>query len=357
LLLNASQPYTTGFTSAYVNIGKVSNQGLEFSFTTTNVRTKNFQWTTSFNISFNKNKLLALNSGQDALLTTQAFDASVASIPNYIAKVGKPVAQFYGYISEGMYQLNDFYKVPNGVAGNYFYVLKEGIPYYGVKSTPTSVNTTISAATSVQPGDPKFKDLNGDGVLDQSDYTIIGNPYPKHFGGFSNNFTYKGFDLNVFFQWSYGNQIIDANRIKMEGGTSGPQAGSSATVNIGNAGYNQYATYANRWTFTNPSDLYPRANANATGTRTYSTRIVEDGSYLRLKTVQLGYSLSQKLVKRLNIQQLRFYASAQNLITWTKYSGPDPEVNVAATSNLTPGLDFSPYPRTKVITVGANINF
>ncbi len=357
LLLNASMPYTTGFTSAFVNIGQVSNEGLEFAISTVNLRKKDFTWTTSFNISFNRNRVISLNSGQDALLTTKAFDASVGSIPDYIAKTGQPVAQFYGYIADGNYQLKDFYKVPNGATG-YFYVLKEGIPYYGTKSTLSGINTTVSAATSVQPGDPKFKDLNNDGLLDQNDYTVIGHPYPVHFGGISNNFTYKGFDLNVFFQWSYGNDILDANRIKMEGGTSAPQAGSSGTTgNLGNVNTNQYATYANRWTFDNPSDLYPRVNANATGLRAYSTRIVEDGSYLRLKTLQLGYNLPVAIIKKLGLINARFYVSAQNLLTFTHYSGPDPEVSTATGSNLTPGFDYSPYPRTKVMTIGANINF
>lgn len=358
LLLNASMPYTTGFTSAFVNIGEVSNEGFEFALSTINMRKKNFTWSTSFNISFNRNKVLSLSSGQDALLTTRAFDASVGSVPDYVAKVGQPVAQFYGFIADGMYQLSDFYKVPNGAPGNYFYVLKDGLPYYGTKSTLSGINTTVSSATSVQPGDPKFRDINNDGVLDQNDYTVIGHPYPVHFGGVSNNFTYRNFDLDVFLQWSYGNDILDANRVKMEGGTSAPQAGSSGTTgNLGNVNTNQYATYANRWTPENPSNLYPRANAFASGTRTYSTRIVEDGSYLRVKTVQLGYNLPVNIIKRLKLVSARFYVSGQNLFTFTKYSGPDPEVSTATGSSLTPGFDYSPYPRTKVLTIGANLNF
>lgn len=355
LLINASMPYSTGFSSTYVNVGSVSNQGVEFSLSTTNIASKNFTWTTSFNISFNQNKVLSLIGGQDALLSAKNIGSQLSQF-DYIAKVGQPVAQFYGYIADGMYQYSDFYKVPNGSTGNFFYVLKEGIPYYGTKSTLASVNTTVSAATSVQPGDPKFKDLNGDGLLNASDYTTIGKPYPKNYGGLTNNFTYKGFDLNIFFQWSYGNQILDANRIQMEGGTSGPQSGSSYTVNLGNVNNNQFATYVNRWSPTNPSNLYPRVNSNAGGTRQYSTRIVEDGSYLRLKTLQLGYNLPAKLLRRANISTARLYISGQNLFTLTGYSGPDPEVSTASSNTLTPGFDYSPYPRTKVITIGAVIS-
>lgn len=353
LLLNASMPYSTGFASAYINIGKVSNDGLEFSLNTTNIQTRAFTWTTNFNISFNRNRLLALTSGQESLQTVRAFDASVASIPDYIAKVGQPVAQFYGYKADGMYQLSDFYKIPNGANG-YYYVLKEGNAYYGTKNSISSPNT--NTATSVQPGDPKFKDINGDGVIDAKDYTAIGNPYPIHFGGISNNFSYKNFDLNIFFQWSYGNDIINANRLKMEGGTSAPQSGSSLTANLGNVNTNQYATYADRWTPENPTNLYPRVNALATGLRAYSDRVVEDGSYLRLKTIQLGYNLPKKWIQRVGVTNARVYVSAQNLITFTKYTGPDPEVSTYSDSNLTPGFDFSPYPRTKVVTIGASIS-
>ncbi len=351
LLLNASQPYTTGFTTAFQNIGKVSNEGLEFSLNTVNISSKKFTWSTSFNISFNRNRLQSLNSGEESLVTIRAFDASVSTVPNYIAKVGQPIAQFYGYIADGMYQLSDFYKVPSGPTG-FYYVLKENIPYYGTRST--IANPSTSNTLPVQPGDPKFKDLNGDLLIDANDFTTIGNPYPVHFGGLTNNFSYKNFDLNVFLQWSYGNDIINANRLKFEGGTNGsvfPTTNNQGLINT-----NQFATYANRWTPENPSNLYPRANAHASGTRAYSTRIVEDGSYIRLKTLQLGYTLPAGFTKRMKLTTARFYIAAQNLITLTKYTGPDPEVSTFTGSNLTPGFDYSPYPRTRVITLGANIS-
>jgi TonB-dependent starch-binding outer membrane protein SusC len=351
LLLNASQPYSTGFTSAYMNIGKVSNEGLEFSLNTVNVKSKNFIWNSSFNISFNRNRLLSLNNNEDALLTARQFESSVQTVTNYIAKVGQPIAQFYGYIADGMYQLDDFYKVPNGNSG-FIYVLKDNIPYYGTKSYIS--NPSTSNTLPVQPGDPKFKDLNGDGILDVNDYTVIGNPYPIHFGGFSNNFTYKGFDLNIFLQWSYGNNVINANRIKFEGGTNA--AVFPTAINQGLINFNMFETYTNRWTPENPSNLYPRVNANAGGTRQYSTRIIEDGSYLRLKTLQLGYSLPAKWLKRAKLSSARLYVSGQNLITLTRYTGPDPEVSTFSGSNLTPGFDYSPYPRTRVMTIGANIS-
>ncbi len=356
LLVNVSLPYTSGFSSGIENVGVVQNKGFEFSISTTNIRKKNFTWTSSFNISFNDNKLVSLVSGLDQMLSTKNIGQQMSQF-DYIAKIGKPVAQFYGYVAYGMYQYKDFYQVPNGANG-ILYVLKPGIAYY-TSSAANSISTiNTNSSVSVQPGDPKFKDLNGDGKLDQNDYTTIGRPFPIHFGGFSNNFTYKRFDLSIFTQWSYGNQVINANRIAMEGGTSAPQSGSS--LNVSSAGMvntNQFAAYANRWTPTNPSNLYPRVNANAGGTRQISSRIVEDASYFRIKTVQFGYNFPVKWVKSIKAVIARIYVSAQNLFTFTKYSGPDPEVSTAAGNNLMPGFDYSPYPRTRVVTIGGTITF
>ncbi|WP_254659570.1 TonB-dependent receptor [Mucilaginibacter sp. PPCGB 2223] len=352
LLLNANVPYSTGFSTAYENVGSISNEGFELTVSTVNIAKRNFMWSTSFNISFNRNKVLSLANGQNALLTTKSFESAEGQA-NYIAKVGQPVAQFYGYISDGLYQLNDFYKVPNGTSG-FYYVLKENIPYYAGKNTLASPNT--NQALVVQPGDPKFKDLNGDGVINASDYTAIGNPYPKHFGGLTNNFTYQNFDLSVFMQWSYGNQIMDANILKFEGGNDAPQSGSSLTANQGGVNKNMWEVYVNRWTPTNPSNYYPRVNANTNGTRQYSTRIIEDGSFIRLKTVSFGYTMDKKIAARLGMKSLRLSLSGQNLLTLSKYTGPDPEVSTASGNNLTPGFDFSPYPRTRVVTLGVNLS-
>ncbi len=357
LLVNVSLPYTSGFSSALENVGSVQNTGFEFSVSTTNIRTKNFTWTTSFNISFNDNKLVSLVSGLDQMLTARNIGQAMNQ-PNYIARVGKPVAQFYGYIADGMYQYSDFIQVPNG-ANSFFYILKPGIPYYGVTNTFSSINLPgTSGSTSVQPGDPKFKDINGDGKLDQNDYTAIGRPFPKHFGGFSNNFNYKRFDLSIFTQWSYGNEVLNANRLAMEGGMSASQSGSAFSASTaGMINTNQFAVYANRWTPTNPSNLYPRVNANATGLRQVSTRLIEDASYFRIKTVQIGYNFPVKWIRKIKAEVARVYISGQNLFTFTNYSGPDPEVSTAGASNLTPGFDYSPYPRTRVITLGATLTF
>ncbi|MFP5039348.1 SusC/RagA family TonB-linked outer membrane protein [Parasediminibacterium sp. JCM 36343] len=356
MLSNANVAYSTGYARIYENIGSLRNEGLELSISTVNVTKKNFKWTSSFNISFNKNRILSLVDNQEAILTARSYDASVDNFPNFIAKVGKPAAQFFGLVSDGNYQYSDFYKLPNGTNG-FFYVLKENIPYYASPNSIAAPNS--NPALVVQPGDPKFKDLNHDGIIDNtpskpSDYTVIGNPYPIHFGGVTNNFIYKDFDLNIFMQWSYGNQIMNANRMKFEGGNSGPATSDPKTGNINN---NMFATYANRWTPTNPSNDYYRVNAQTGGTRQYTSRIIEDGSYLRVKTVAFGYTIPSNIIRRIGISSVRMYLSAQNLFTFTHYTGTDPEVSTLSGNNLTPGFDFSPYPRTKVVTFGVNVKF
>mgnify|MGYP000371159785 FL=1 len=210
---------------------------------------------------------------------------------------------------------------------------------YTLKPNITS-NTTV-ASNKIQPGHIKYRDLNGDLVMNDNDKTIIGNSVPLFTGGFTNNFSYAGFDLNLFFQFSYGNDLLNANRLVFEG-------------NSGRTLQNQYASVLNRWTLANQNnEMYV---AKGDGDKVYSSRVIEDGSYLRLKTVQFGYNFSNKLLKKWSISTARLYASAQNLITWTKYTGFDPEVS-AYNSALTPGFDYSVYPRARTITFGLNLNF
>ena len=321
LLLNADIAYTTGLSTVFKNVGTMQNEGLELSLNTVNIRNKDFTWKTNFNISFNRNKVVALTENQETLTRSVGLRSGYNNLSPYIAVVGQPVAQFYGLIWDGVYQLTDFDKLPDGR-----YILKN--------------NITTNGKTSVQPGDIKYKDLNGDRVVDAKDYTVIGRALPIHIGGFSNNFSYKNLDLNVFFQWSYGNEILNANRIFLEGNE------------VGSPHVNQLATYVNRWTEDNPSNtLY---GTNGRGPLAYSSRLLEDGSFLRLKTVSLGYNLPGYFTKKFNIQSIRVFTSGQNLITWTKYSGMDPEVSVR-NSPLTPGFDYSAYPRSRVFTFGLNV--
>lgn len=325
LLLNAEVPYVTGYMNSYKNVGKTRNQGLELTLNTTNIQGKDFSWSSSFNIAFNENRILELAYDQKEIQSRVSFASGYSNIALYTARVGQPIAQFYGLIWDGVYQYSDFNKDASGK-----YLLKDEVP--------TNGNTR----NGIQPGDIKYKDLNGDMVVNSDDFTVIGQAIPKHVGGFSNNFTYRNFDLNIFFQWSYGNKIFNANRLIFEGnGTSTKQL-------------NQYESYRNRWSPDNPSNTLFREGGQ--GPQYYSTRVLEDGSYLRLKTVNLGYSFSGDLLRKIKMKGLKVYAAAQNLLTWTNYSGPDPEVSTR-NSNLTPGFDYSAYPRALTVTLGINASF
>jgi len=325
LLLNADMSPNTGYFRSVRNIGKVGNKGLELSLSYNPITRKDFNWTSSFNIAFNRNKVLALSDNQNYIVSAQNWGQDWQNVYGYVAMIDQPISQFYGLIYDGVYQYDDFIKVGGT---------------YTLKNNVTANN---ASRASVQPGDVKYRDLNGDLIINEDDKTVIGNPNPKHTGGFSNNFTYKGFDLGIFLQWSYGNDIYNANRIMFESAYK--------------YGYNQYDSYVNRWSPENQDSDIPGVQAiKGAGLKAYSSRIVEDGSFLRLKTVSLGYSLPKDLLSRIKVSSARVYVSAQNLYTFTGYSGYDPEVSVR-NSALTPGFDFSAYPRARTITFGLTTSF
>ncbi len=323
LLLDAVLPQSTGFFSAMKNIGKIRNSGWELTLNTVNIQTKNFKWSSNFNIAFNKNKVLELAENQTALLTSAYFDQTYNAQPTYISKVGYPMGMMYGYIYEGTYKYDDFYN-SGGT-----YTLRPDVPAY-------------TGETNTQPGMPKYKDVNGDGKIDSSDRTFIGRGQPIHTGGFTNDFSYKGFDLSIFFQWSYGNDILNANRLFFE------------NVN-GKKDLNQFASYADRWTLENPESDIPAATKSSSN-QVVSSRVIEDGSFLRLKTVTLGYNIPTKYTQRWKIANARVYVAGQNLWTLSSYSGYDPEVSIR-NSAITPGLDYSAYPRAYAVNFGVSLGF
>lgn len=319
LLLYADVPASTGFTQVQQNIGSISNRGLEITLNTHNLsgNGNKLGWKTSFNISFNKNKITALSDGQLSRMAGIRYP----SIDNlYICKVGEPLSEMYGYVYDGVYQYSDFNEVSPGV-----YVLKPEIP-----------NNT-NERTNIQPGDPKLKDLNGDGKVTTEDQTVIGHGLPIHTGGLTNNFTWKDFDLSIFLQWSYGNDVINYNRKKLE--------------SLKERHINQLATAEDHWTPDNPTNYLW---AVGRGLDVNTSREVEDASFLRIKNVQLGYNFPVKLLKNTGLSSLRIYFSAQNLFTWTSYSGYDPEVSTR-NSAMTRGFDYSAYPRATTYTFGVKL--
>eukprot|EP01029_Cantina_marsupialis_P032156 TRINITY_DN957_c1_g1_i1.p2 TRINITY_DN957_c1_g1~~TRINITY_DN957_c1_g1_i1.p2 ORF type:complete len:1057 (-),score=127.56 TRINITY_DN957_c1_g1_i1:2279-5449(-) len=327
LLLNARVSPSSSFSSVWTNIGEVENKGLELSIDSRNIKKKNFSWTTNFNISMNRNKVVQLTDGATELLINPGWNPKINE-NQYISRVGSAVGQFYGLRFDGLYQVDDFiYDNEDG------YILKEGQP---------------EAGKSVIPGSVKYKDLNGDGLIDHQDRTVIGSAEPKFFGGISNNFKYKGWELSVFFQGSYGNDIYNMNRVAFET----PRTGANK---------NYFASVANRYTPTNPNtDInIVRGEGAVTGFpvvgNEISDRIVEDGSYLKLKTLSLAYSLDKKTLKKMGLKQMKVTLAAQNLFTITNYSGYDPEVSVGRMGALSPGMDYSAYPASTTVTLGLNI--
>src|SRR5690606_15898002 len=231
---------------------------------------------------------------------------------------GQPAGMMIGYLWEGNYQYEDFDNPAPGV-----YVLKPSVPANG------------TARNTIQPGDIKYRDLNGDGTMTDADITFIGRGQPIHTGGFSNNFSYKGINLHVFFQWSYGNDVYNANRLLMEGSAAGY------------ANINQFASYANRWSPENPTNEHYRTRGFGP-VGFHSSKLVEDGSFLRLKTVSVGYTIPGRYIQKLYLSNLSLNVSAQNLMTWTKYSGMDPEVSTR-NNILSPGYDYSAYPKAPAV--------
>lgn len=323
LLLDAALVPSSGHGAAMKNIGKVQNQGIEFTLNTTNIQTKKFQWTSSFNIGINKNVVLGLAENQLSMRTNAYFDQNFTS-PNYIAKVGYPIGMMYGYLYTGTYKTDEF-----NFDGS-TYTLKPGVARY-------------TAENSTQPGYPKYADINEDGIIDSGDQTFIGRGDPKHIGGFTNNFSYAGFDLSIFFQWSYGANVLNANKLMFETGYNRRRD------------LNQYASFADRWTPDNADSNIPRVSTSSAN-NLFSSRLIEDGSYLRLKTLSVGYTFPKRVTDKLKLKKARVYVSGQNLFTLTTYSGYDPEVSIR-NSALTPGLDFSSYPRAKSVNMGVNVNF
>ena len=325
LLLAQELAHVTGHSTQYQNIGKIQNRGIELSLSSTNIQTKSFTWNTNFNISFIRNELKSLESGANYKTTRSGFDGNFTQ-DDYIATVGSSLGQIYGYEFDGIYQSSDFYKTPNNQ-----WILKEGVVN----------NTRYTDADGLRPGVVKYKDQNGDGIITTEDRTVIGNALPKWYGGITNTFNYKGIDFSFMFQFNYGNDIYNATRLYATQTRSGRR--------------NMMAEVADRWSETNASNKVPSTKGYITND-VYS-RFVEDGSFLRLKNVTLGYTIPHKWTKKAYISRLRIYASGQNLFCINGYSGYDPEVSTAGNNPMTPGLDWGAYPKSRVFTFGIDLQF
>ncbi len=338
LLVNNPFPSTSGYSFQLQNIGSTSNKGIELQVNGTPIQNKNFSWSTNFNISFNKNRVESLGDYQKSFLINSGWAGT--NVPaDYIVSVGQSVGKIYGLVNDGFYTLDDF-TYSAGV-----YTLKSGIP----------TNQSITSLAP-KPGVIKFKDLNGDGIVDiNNDRKIIGDANPNFTGGFNQSFTYKNFDLNVFVNFQVGNDILNANKLEFT-------SGYTANANL-------LATMNDRWRNVNDAGVVvtdpvalAELNKNAkiwsplTSNSSFfvNSYAVEDGSFLRINNVTLGYTLPTDLLKRAKINKMRLYATVNNLAVFTKYSGYDPEVNTRRTTGTTPGVDYSAYPRSRAFIFGIN---
>ncbi len=342
LLLNAKIAPTFGYTDQIQNIGKTKSSGFEIQLNAFIMQKKNgLNWNANFNMSFNKNEIVELNNGLDHYFPDPSWGVS-GQPADYIVKVGQPVGAVWGFVTDGFYKVEDFDFNPTTQA----YTLKTGVVNNKTAGTP-------------QPGTIKFKDLDnsGDVTNTDGDKQIIGNTNPKFTGGINQQFSYKNFDASIFINFSYGNDIYNANKIEFTNGYT-PNSNLLSIMN------NRWRTVNDQGiVVTDPTEL-TNLNANATlwkpirdaGAFFPHSWAIEDGSFIRLNNLTIGYSLPLKTLVKLGISKFRLYLTGNNLAILSSYSGFDPEVSVRK-SQLTSGLDYSAYPKSRSFIFGINVNF
>lgn len=361
LLLDNKFPATSGYTSQYQNAGSIQNTGTEFQLSGTIMKKKDFAWNSNFNIAFNKNKIL--NLGTNQFFTANSGWFSNANADDYLIKVGGKVGTMYGLVVDGFYTVDDFittpYSNPLYPTLTTQYKLKPGL------ADPAAV-----LADLVAPGQIKYRDVNGDGKITlDGDRTEIGNALPKFTGGFNQNFSYKNFDLSIYTNFSYGNDIYNANKLEFSN-SYGVDANLLSAQNdrwkVIDASGNLVQKQINATTTVGVApDLLAAINAGAktwqpirTTTGFYPmSAAVEDGSFIRINNISLGYSLPKKLISRARMSSFRIYATVNNALTLTNYSGYDPDVNTKRGNPVTPGVDYAGYPKGRTFIAGLNVSF
>lgn len=335
----------SGYGSQFRNFGSTQNKGIEASLNLVALDNKDYGLNFSFNVGVNKNKVTSLGTLPYYIANTGWASTQIAD--DFVVNIGQSIGVMNGYVSDGRYEISDF----NYDSGTGKYTLKEGV-----------ADATAIVGT-VRPGMMKLKNIDGsiDNKITTADKKVIGNALPKHTGGMTINANAYGFDFSAAFNWSVGNDVYNANKIEF-------------TTSNDNGQYRNLSTTmadGKRWTnldpvsgtlVTDPNAL-AELNANTTMWSPYSKNFVfsdwavEDGSFLRLNTLTLGYTIPEKLLSKTGIAKLRFYATGTNVFVITNYSGPDPEVSTRRKTPLTPGVDYSAFPRSRQLTFGLNLNF
>lgn len=347
LLMQASLPsYVNGIISSpWVNAGAMTNKGLEFTLNTVNIDTKDFMWRSGLTVSLNRNELTKLyteTSGMAGIINTSTYTYSVE---------GEPVGQFYGYKVKGMFkEEDDFYQ--KDANGNF---LLDSRGNRVQVALPTGQHISKN---EIWVGDFIFEDINRDGIIDEQDRTFLGNPEPKFSYGFNNTFIYKGFDLNVFINGVYGNELLNLFRQDF----TNPSRASGLLKEVTGVARVELIDPSQPeeiWNVhvTNPNtaSIQRVAQYDANDNNRMSGRFVEDGSYLRIKNISLGYTFPQKLMHKWGIENLRVYMNIQNAFTFTNYKGYDPEVGAYNYNVLLRGVDYARYPSQRIYTFGLNI--
>ena len=344
LLVNASIFSGLGYATQLQNIGSTSNRGLELQLSSTIVQTPDFTWSATANAAFNRGRIESLGGGAQEIQNIQSGWAGTALAgADYVARVGSPVGQMFGYITDGFYTANDF--------ESYNYATRTGVLKRGIAN---NLSTTGNPLLSI--GNLKLKDVNGDGQLTEADKTVIGNANPKVVGGLNQQFSYKGFDASMFLNFVLGNDIYNANKLEFTTSTA-----NTSYANLLGEMTNRVRYIDERGALIADQATFERVNANASiwspvrGNYLLHSYGVEDGSFLRINNVTFGYSLPKSVISKVKATQLRFYVTLNNVYTFTKYSGYDPEVNTRRGTPLTPGVDYAAYPRSRALLFGINL--
>lgn len=327
----------------WANVGSLENKGIELTLNTVNIDKKGFQWRSNFVFSLNRNQVLELDTESASIEKTY----SVGSENNVVTRtiVGQPIGQFWGYKVIGRFDK----------AEDFYYKDKEG----NVKPVALPAGSSIEEGKT-WIGDYIFADLNNDGVIDNNDCTFIGNPEPKFTYGIGNTFSWKGFDLTIFLSGSYGNDVLNYNRRYIEN----PRVNNNLLKSASNYALveridpNGPDDFRNLYVANGNSTILPRISASTTNANNrVSDLYIEDGSYLRIQNISLGYTLPKQWISKLNLQNVKIYANLQNVYTWTNYSGYDPEVGCMYGDALMNGLDYGRYPSPRIYTFGLNVSF
>ena len=352
LLIKAALPnYISGvIASPWVNSGKMRNKGFEFTLNTVNISNRELTWTSNLTFSLNRNKVLNLYTESSGMKGEVSINNKNEVIT--YTTIGNPVAQFYGYKVIGMFEKeSDFYQKD---ANGDFILDETGKPYFVALPDGKEINE----GTGIWYGDYIYADINGDGKIDEKDRTYIGDPEPSFTFGFNNTITWKGFDFNLFLTGSVGNDAY--NYLRQDQSNPANRWASLTDVTdfarVGMIDPEGERTFDNMCVLNPGSTTYRIDQADNNKNGRISSVFVEDASYLRIKNLALGYTLPKSLIGRIGIENLRVYCNIQNLYTFTKYKGYDPEVGSLNQNVLLRGVDYARYPSQRMFTFGLNVS-